>query len=71
LTKLFNIAGLRLGYIIGSSEKLKRWDIKRDPWPLNSFAIKAGIELLSNKILYEEWTSKIHDWVNTEKKLGF
>jgi histidinol-phosphate/aromatic aminotransferase/cobyric acid decarboxylase-like protein len=67
LTKLFNIAGLRLGYIIGSSEKLKKWDIKRDPWPLNSFAIKAGIELLSNKILYEEWTSKIHDWVNTEK----
>ena len=67
LTKLFNIAGLRLGYIIGSSEKLKKWNIKRDPWPLNSFAIKAGIELLSNKILYEEWTSKIHDWVNTEK----
>ena len=67
LTKLFNIAGLRLGYIIGSSEKLKKWDIKRDPWPLNSFAIKAGIELLSNKIFYEEWTSKIHDWVNTEK----
>ena len=67
LTKLFNIAGLRLGYIIGSSEKLKKWDTKRDPWPLNSFAIKAGIELLSNKTLYEEWTSKIHDWVNTEK----
>ncbi len=67
LTKLFNIAGLRLGYIIGSSERLKKWDIKRDPWPLNSFAIKAGIELLSNKILYEEWTSKIHNWVNTEK----
>ena len=67
LTKLFNIAGLRLGYIIGSSEKLKKWDTKRDPWPLNSFAIKAGIELLSNKILYEEWTSKIHNWVNTEK----
>ena len=67
LTKLFNIAGLRLGYIIGSSEKLKKWDTKRDPWPLNSFAIKAGIELLSNKIHYEEWTSKIHEWVNTEK----
>ncbi len=67
LTKLFNIAGLRLGYIIGSSEKLKKWNIKRDPWPLNSFAIKAGIELLSNKIFYKEWTTKIHNWVNTEK----
>ena len=67
LTKLFNIAGLRLGYIVGSSEKLKKWNIKRDPWPLNSFAIRAGIEILSNKIFYKEWTKKIHDWVNTEK----
>ena len=67
LTKLFNIAGLRLGYVIGSAEKLKRWNAKRDPWPLNSFAIKAGIELLSNSLFYEEWTQKIHNWINTEK----
>ena len=67
LTKLFNIAGLRLGYVIGSSEKLRKWNIKRDPWPLNSFAIKAGIELLSNRNFYEEWTNKIHNWINTEK----
>jgi len=67
LTKLFNIAGLRLGYIIGSSEKLKNWNTKRDPWPLNSFAIRAGIEILSNRIFYKEWTKKIHEWVNTEK----
>ena len=66
LTKLFNIAGLRLGYIIGASEKLQKWKIKRDPWPLNSFAIKAGEELLSNKIFYQEWTKKIHNWVRTE-----
>ncbi len=67
LTKLFNIAGLRLGYIIGSSEKLRQWNIKRDPWPLNSFAIKAGIEILSDKNFYKEWTKKIHKWVKTEK----
>ena len=67
LTKLFNIAGLRLGYIIGSSEKLKKWTLKRDPWPLNSFAIKAGIELLSNKKYYKKWTKKIHNWVRAEK----
>ena len=67
LTKIFNIAGLRLGYIIGSSKKLKTWNNKRDPWPLNSFAIKAGKELLSNRKFYAEWTKKIHDWVTTEK----
>ena len=67
LTKLFNIAGLRLGYVIGSSETLKKWNVKRDPWPLNSFAIRAGIELLSNRLFYKEWTDKIHYWVRTEK----
>ena len=67
LTKLFNMAGLRLGYVIGSSKKLKEWENIRDPWPLNSFAIKAGIVLLSNRIFYEEWINKIHDWIKTEK----
>ena len=68
LTKIFNIPGLRLGYVIGSSKKLKQWKIKRDPWPLNSFAIKAGIDLLSNKKFYEKWTSQIHNWINIEKE---
>ncbi len=67
LTKLFNIAGLRLGYVVGASEKLRNWNIKRDPWPLNSFAIKAGIELLSNRTFYEDWIKKIHNWIHTEK----
>jgi len=68
LTKIFNIPGLRLGYIIGSSKKLNQWKINRDPWPLNSFAIKAGIELLSNKKFYEKWTRQIHHWINIERK---
>ena len=71
LTKLFNIPGLRLGYVIGSSKKLKQWKINRDPWPLNSFAIKAGIDLLSNKNFYNKWTRKIHSWINIEKKKVF
>ena len=71
LTKIFNIPGLRLGYVIGSSKKLKQWEINRDPWPLNSFAIKAGIDLLSNKKFYEQWTKQIHSWINIEKKRVF
>ena len=71
LTKIFNIPGLRLGYIIGSEKKLKQWMINRDPWPLNSFAIKAGIDLLSNKQFYEQWTRDIHIWINSERKRVF
>ena len=71
LTKIFNIPGLRLGYVIGSSKTLKKWKINRDPWPLNSFAIKAGIELLSNKKFYEKWTRQIHRWINVERESVF
>ena len=71
LTKIFNIPGLRLGYVIGSSKKLKHFKIKRDPWPLNSFAIRAGIDLLSNKNFYKKWTSQIHSWINIERKKVF
>ena len=71
LTKIFNIPGLRLGYVIGSSKKLKQWETNRDPWPLNSFSIKAGIDLLSNKKFYEQWTKQIHSWINIEKKRVF
>ncbi|WP_288261684.1 histidinol-phosphate transaminase [uncultured Prochlorococcus sp.] len=68
LTKIFNIPGLRLGYVIGSSKKLKQWEINRDPWPLNSFAIKAGMELLSNEKFYEQWIRQIHSWINIESE---
>ncbi len=68
LTKIFNIPGLRLGYVIGSSKKLKQWQTKRDPWPLNSFAIKAGIDLLNNKKFYQKWIRQIHTWINIERE---
>jgi histidinol-phosphate/aromatic aminotransferase/cobyric acid decarboxylase-like protein len=68
LTKIFNIPGLRLGYVIGSSRKINQWKINRDPWPLNSFAIKAGIDLLSNKKFYGQWTRQIHSWIKIEKE---
>ena len=71
MTKILNIPGLRLGYAIGSSKKLKQWETKRDPWPLNSFAIKAGIDLLSNQEFYDKWTKQIHSWINIEKKIVY
>ena len=50
---------------------VQKWNTKRDPWPLNSFAIQAGIEILSNKSFYEQWIMKIHNWINTEKQLVY
>ncbi len=71
LTKLFSIAGIRLGYLVSSSKKLELINKNRDPWPLNCFAIKAGKTLLKNKINYENWTKKIHNWIQTERQWFF
>jgi histidinol-phosphate/aromatic aminotransferase/cobyric acid decarboxylase-like protein len=38
LTKLFSIAGLRLGYALGKPDRLERWGAWRDPWPVNGLA---------------------------------
>ena len=38
LTKLFGVAGLRVGYAIAQPDRLKRWKAWRDPWPVNGIA---------------------------------
>ncbi len=68
LTKLFSIPGLRLGYMISSSKICQNLNRLRDPWPVNSLAIQAGIKLLSRKEEYEKWIKKIHAWINIEKQ---
>ena len=68
LTKLFSIPGLRLGYMISSSTICQRLNNLRDPWPVNSLAIQAGLKLLSNKREYKKWIMKIHTWINIEKQ---
>ena len=67
LTKLFSIPGIRLGYLLGPAKTLQKLNQKRDPWPLNSFAIRAGITLLNHKDEYQKWIKKIHKWILKEK----
>ena len=66
LTKLFSIAGLRLGYALGEENRLERWSKYRDPWPLNSLAITAGIEIFKDKEMHKQWLKKIHFWIKEE-----
>ena len=68
LTKLFSIPGLRLGYMISASKICRNLNNLRDPWPVNSLAIQAGIKLLSSKEEYKKWLMKIHKWINIEKE---
>ena len=66
LTKLFAIAGLRLGYAISTAKRLQDWQTWRDPWPLNGLASEAGSMIMSDHLNLIKWTTKVHQWLLCE-----
>ena len=66
LTKLYSIAGLRIGYAVSNPLRLQTWHKARDPWPLNGLAIAAGIKIFSNTDDLILWTKKVQKWVKKE-----
>lgn len=66
LTKLYGIAGLRLGYAVGHPDRLKRWSSWRDPWPVNGIAAAVGERLLRDPRAYHRWCAKVQRWTATE-----
>ena len=66
LTKLYAIAGLRLGYAVAHPDRLARWAAWRDPWPVNGIALAAADQLLSSSERYQKWCQRVHHWVERE-----
>jgi histidinol-phosphate/aromatic aminotransferase/cobyric acid decarboxylase-like protein len=66
LTKLFSIAGLRLGYALGGAERLARWAAWRDPWPVNGLAAAAGQVLMADQDGLRRWQQRVQRWVAGE-----
>lgn len=66
LTKLFSIAGLRLGYALGSAERLARWAAWRDPWPVNGLAAAVGQGLMADQAGLRRWQQRVQHWVAGE-----
>ena len=66
LTKLYAIAGLRLGYAVAHPERLARWAAWRDPWPVNGIALAAADQLLSSPERYHQWCERVHHWLERE-----
>ena len=62
LTKLYGIAGLRLGYTVAQPERLQRWAEWRDPWPVNGVALAVGERLLASPRRYRRWCDRIQRW---------
>ncbi|HET9423467.1 MAG TPA: bifunctional adenosylcobinamide kinase/adenosylcobinamide-phosphate guanylyltransferase [Nocardioides sp.] len=42
LTKLWGLAGLRVGYLLAASELTRRLRAERQPWPVSSLAVRAA-----------------------------
>jgi len=66
LTKLLAVAGLRLGYALGTPSRLARWAAWRDPWPLNGLALAAAEEVLARPGWLDGWTARVQHWVASE-----
>jgi histidinol-phosphate/aromatic aminotransferase/cobyric acid decarboxylase-like protein len=66
LTKLYGIAGLRLGYALGHPERLARWAAWRDPWPVNGLAAAVGERLLADPAAYRRWCVRVQRWTARE-----
>ena len=66
LTKLYGIAGLRLGYAVAQPQRLQRWVDWRDPWPVNGIALAVGECLLSSPRRYRSWCARVQRWTATE-----
>jgi L-threonine-O-3-phosphate decarboxylase len=59
LTKFYSLPGLRLGYAIAHPDRLSKWQLWRDPWPVNTLAAAAAIAALSDK----EFQSATWEWL--------
>ena len=66
LTKLYGIAGLRLGYAIAHPQRLERWAQWRDPWPVNGIALAVGEQLLASPRSYRSWCARVQRWTAKE-----
>ena len=66
LTKLYGIAGLRLGYAVAHPQRLQCWAQWRDPWPVNGIALAVGERLLASPRRYRSWCTRVQRWVAIE-----
>ena len=66
LTKLFGVAGLRVGYAIAQPDRLNRWSSWRDPWPVNGLAAALTEQWLGRPGRYRRWCSRVQHWTATQ-----
>ena len=66
LTKLFGVAGVRLGYAIAQPDRLERWKGWRDPWPVNGIAAALTEQWLGRPGRYDRWCRRVQRWTASQ-----
>lgn len=51
-SKSYGLAGLRLGYAVGSAQLIARLSAAQDPYPVSSLAVAAGVAVLRDNEYY-------------------
>jgi histidinol-phosphate/aromatic aminotransferase/cobyric acid decarboxylase-like protein len=59
LTKFYSLPGLRLGCAIAHPDILRRWQLQRDPWPVNTLAAAAAAAM----VLDTSFERQTWDWL--------
>ncbi len=59
LTKFYSLPGLRLGYAVAHPGRLSRWQLWRDPWPVNTLAVAAAIAAIQD----QEFQQRTWKWL--------
>ena len=68
LTKLYGLAGLRLGYALAQPSRLQRWARWRDPWPVNGLATALALGLLGESHRYQRHCRWVQGWSQAEQR---
>ncbi|MEG4021548.1 aminotransferase class I/II-fold pyridoxal phosphate-dependent enzyme [Microcoleus sp. S13C4] len=64
LTKFYSLPGLRLGCAIAHPDILRRWQLLRDPWPVNALAAAAAAAVVRDAAFEQQtW-----DWLPVARR---
>ncbi|MEG4294026.1 threonine-phosphate decarboxylase CobD [Microcoleus sp. C2C3] len=64
LTKFYSLPGLRLGCAIAHPDILRRWQLLRDPWPVNALAAAAAAAAVRDTVFERQtW-----DWLPVARR---